>query len=131
MLLLPNTVPFTSQVLLEVGKFMPGMVEGIVGAGKGDLRTIEVIFPTRPTGPGAALSGKTALFELEVIDVKVKTLPEWGANLAASIRDGMTLDDLNNEVCFYVFLRFLLDFVVFSSGCAVVLIFIYYIQSLS
>ncbi|KAJ1430471.1 trigger factor/SurA domain-containing protein [Ochromonadaceae sp. CCMP2298] len=86
------------EVLLEVGKFMPGMVEGIVGAGKGDVRTIEVTFPTRPTGPGAALSGKTALFELEINDVKVKTLPEWGENLAASIRDGMTLEDLNNEV---------------------------------
>ena len=49
---------------METGKFMPGMVEGLVGALAGETREIPVTFPIRPTGPGAAFSGKEAIFEV-------------------------------------------------------------------
>jgi len=86
------------EVLLTPGKFMPGMVESLVGSSVGETKRIEVTFPVRPTGAGAALSGKQAIFDIEVLDVKSRTLPEWNEQLAASIRDGMTLDQLNDEV---------------------------------
>ena len=37
---------------------MEGMVDGLVGATKGEVRQIAVTFPVRPSGPGAKLSGK-------------------------------------------------------------------------
>lgn len=86
------------EVLLEEGKFMPGMVESLVGGQTGEKKLINITFPKRPSGPGAALSGKEALFEVEIVDVKTKTLPEWNAELANTIREGMTLDDLNAQV---------------------------------
>jgi len=86
------------EMILEPGKFMPGMVESLEGASIGAVKTIDVTFPTRPSGPGAALSGKQAVFDVEVLDVKTKTLPAWDEELAASVRDGMTLEQLNNEV---------------------------------
>ena len=57
-----------------------------------------MIFPVRPSGPGAALSGKQAVFEVDVLSVKTRTLPEWDKKLAASVKDGFTLEDLNAEV---------------------------------
>jgi len=86
------------EIFLEKGKFMDGMIEGLEGAQTGQTRKINVKFPVRPSGPGAALSGKEALFEVEVISVKTRELPEWNSELAARVREGMTLDDLNNEV---------------------------------
>ncbi len=86
------------DVVLEKGKFMEGFVEGLTGALVGDKRNINVKFPTRPSGPGAALSGKEAVFDVDVIAVKTKTLPEWNEELAARVRDGLTLADMDKEV---------------------------------
>ena len=86
------------EIVLEKGKFMEGLIEGLVGAKAGEKRTTTVKFPVRPSGPGAALSGKEAIFEIEVGVVNTKTLPVWDENLAARIRDGMTLAELEEEV---------------------------------
>lgn len=86
------------EITLETGKLMPGMVESLVGSKAGEDRNIDITFPARPSGPGAALSGKEAVFEVKVLEVKTKALPEWNAELASSIREGMTLDELNAEV---------------------------------
>jgi FKBP-type peptidyl-prolyl cis-trans isomerase (trigger factor) len=43
------------------------MIDGLVGALNGDTKLITVRFPVRPSGPGAALSGKEALFEVDVL----------------------------------------------------------------
>ena len=53
-----------NQVPLEKGKFMEGFAEGLIGTQAGDSRAIPVKFPTRPSGPGAALSGKEAVFDV-------------------------------------------------------------------
>jgi hypothetical protein len=52
------------QVLLEHGKFMPGLVEALVGTAIGDTRTVDVTFPQRTAGPGAALAGTRVLIFL-------------------------------------------------------------------
>ena len=51
-------------VPLEPGKFMPGLVEGLLGASKGETRDISVTFPPRSSAP--QLAGKSAIFEVEV-----------------------------------------------------------------
>ena len=51
-------------MVLEKGKFMEGFAEALVGAKAGDYRAVEVKFPVRPSGPGAALSGKEAIFDV-------------------------------------------------------------------
>lgn len=96
---LPSVASGTSvDITLESGKFMPGLVEGLVGAKAGDTRTIRVQFPVRPTGAGAALSGKKAMFDVVVSEVKTQMLPEWNEALAERIRPGLTLKDLEKEV---------------------------------
>ena len=46
------------ELLLEKGKFMEGLVEGIVGSKAGENRLLTIKFPNRPGGMGAQLSGK-------------------------------------------------------------------------
>ena len=86
------------EVMLEAGKFMAGFVEGLTGSKKGDKKVINVTFPPRPSGPGAVLSNKQAVFDVEVLSVKTKTLPEWNEELAARVREGLTLADMDKEV---------------------------------
>ncbi len=86
------------EILLEQGKFMDGMTEGLIGSVAGERKNIEVTFPVRPSGPGAALSGKQAVFEVDILSVKTRSLPKWDENLATSVKEGFTLEDLNAEV---------------------------------
>jgi len=86
------------DIPLEDGKFMDGMIDGLVGVQSGDQRDVEITFPRRDQGPGAALSGKKAIFEVDVIEVLTKEIPEWNEALALRIRDNMTLDELEEEV---------------------------------
>ena len=69
-------------VPLEPGKFMPGLVEGLLGATKGDSRDIKVTFPPRSSAP--QLAGKTAIFEVEVLNVQQRHLPEARRGAARS-----------------------------------------------
>lgn len=77
---------------------MEGFAEALVGCAAGDTTTVSVTFPVRPSGPGAALSGKQALFEVTVLNVKTKTLPKWDEDLAKRIRPDLTLELLEAEV---------------------------------
>jgi trigger factor len=96
---LPNIASGDSvEIFLEKGRFMDGMIEGLVGAIAGETKRVFVKFPIRPSGPGAALSGKEAVFEVKVNEIKTRTLPEWNEDLAARVRDGMTLSELEEEV---------------------------------
>lgn len=45
------------EIVLEKGKFMEGLIEGLVGAKGGEVKQVSVKFPVRPSGAGAALSG--------------------------------------------------------------------------
>lgn len=40
---------------------------------------------------GAALSGKAALFEVDILEVKTKSLPNWDSELAERVRPGIIL----------------------------------------
>lgn len=77
---------------------MEGMVEQLIGTKVNEKKEVKVVFPNRMKGPGAALSGKEAIFEIEVLKVSKKTLPDWNEQLANSIRPGMSLSELESEV---------------------------------
>lgn len=86
------------EIELQQGKFMDGLIEGLVDCQINDVKDIKVTFPVRPKGPGSALSGKSAIFEVSVINIKTKTLPTWDAELAGRVKDGMTLAELDEQV---------------------------------
>lgn len=50
---------------------MPGLAEGLEGAKAGDKREIRVTFPDRMGAQGGDLEGQKAIFEVEVVSVKV------------------------------------------------------------
>jgi len=86
------------EIIMEKGKFMEGMVEGLVGVKAGETKSVTIRFPIRDKGPGAALSGKEAIFDISVSAVSVKSLPTWDQTLAGRVREGMTLAELEAEV---------------------------------
>ncbi|HEX7862009.1 MAG TPA: trigger factor [Verrucomicrobiae bacterium] len=78
--------------------FIPGFTEQLVGVNKGDKRTVTVQFPedfvTRE------LVGKQGVFEVEVVQVKEKAMPElndefakqWGAESLEKLKEGVRSD---------------------------------------
>lgn len=83
--------------------FIPGFAEQLYGAKAGDKRTVNVDFPADFVTP--QLSGKKGVYEVEVVEVKEKILPELNDELAKSygaenldkLREGVR-QDLQNEV---------------------------------
>ena len=65
----------SDQVIeLGSGRFIPGFEEGLVGATKGDERSLNVTFPEDYAAEH--LAGKDAVFAVEVTDVRARKLPE-------------------------------------------------------
>jgi trigger factor len=90
---------------IDVGSntFIPGFAEQLLGAKAGDKRTVSVDFPadfvTRE------LAGKKGVYEVEVVEVKEKTLPPldeafakgYGAESLEKLKEGVRRD-LENEL---------------------------------
>ena len=85
--------------------FIPGFGEQLVGAKAGDKRTVNVDFPADFVT--AQLQGKKGVYEVEVVEVKEKIMPElndefaksYGAESLDKLREGVR-DDLQNELKF-------------------------------
>jgi trigger factor len=104
--LAPNARGLASQknfwIEVKPGSFIPGFAEQLLGAKAGDKRTVTVDFPTEFVAPEVA--GKKGTYEVEVVEVKEKVLPElneafakeWGAENLEQLRDGVRRD-LQNE----------------------------------
>lgn len=79
-------------------EFLPGFAEQLVGASAGEKRTITVDFPANFVEP--ELAGRRATFEVEVVQVKERKLPElddafaqsYGAPNLAQLREGVRAD---------------------------------------
>ena len=88
---------------IKPGHFVPGFTEQLVGANKGEKRTVTVTFPEDFVAP--QLSGKQGVYEVEIVQVKEKALPEltdefakqWGAESMDKLREGVR-KDLENEI---------------------------------
>jgi len=83
-------------VPLEPGKFMPGLMEGLVGARAGETKEISVIFPPRSSVP--QLAGKGAIFEVDVLNVQHRLMPEPGDAFANRVKDGMDWAELDGKL---------------------------------
>jgi trigger factor len=82
-------------VELGAGNLLPGFEEGLLGAGAGEQRTLEVTFPA--DYPNRELAGHDAVFDATVKDVKEKQLPEVDEDFAQDAGfDG--LEQLRDDV---------------------------------
>jgi len=85
------------------GKFIPGFAEQLIGAGAGDKRTVNVDFPADFVTK--ELQGKKGVYEVELVEVKGKSLPtlddelakKFGAENLEALKVGVRAD-LENEL---------------------------------
>mmetsp|Transcript_35278 Transcript_35278/g.81704 ORF Transcript_35278/g.81704 Transcript_35278/m.81704 type:complete len:566 (-) Transcript_35278:331-2028(-) len=84
------------EVILGEGRYMEGLVEGLVGAKVGEERTVGVNFPERLKDK--TLAGKRAIFDVKVLQANTRTLPTLDDAFAGEVRPGMTLADLTAEL---------------------------------
>jgi trigger factor len=75
---------------------IPGLGKQISGVSKGDKRTVPVVFPAN-FQPVPALSGKTAEYALEILEVRERILPELDAAFFKAHRVD-DLEGLRNQV---------------------------------
>jgi trigger factor len=69
-------------VRVAEGSFIPGFTEQLIGAQEGEKRTVNVQFPADFVAP--QLAGKPGVYEVEVVKVKEKLLPEANDEFAKS-----------------------------------------------
>jgi len=105
----PTAKGLTAQknfwVELGAQTFIPGFGEQLQGAKATDKRTVTVDFPADFVTP--QLAGKRGQYEVEVVEVKEKSLPvlddalakSYGAESLAQLREGVR-KDLENEMKF-------------------------------
>jgi trigger factor len=90
---------------IDKQSFIPGFADQLVGAKAGEKRTVNVDFPADFVTP--QLQGKKGVYEVEVVEVKEKVLPElneefaksYGAESIEKLREGVRTD-LSNELKF-------------------------------
>jgi trigger factor len=92
-------------VELQPQSFIPGFGDQLLGARAADKRTVSVDFPADFVTP--QLAGKKGVYEVEVVEVKEKSLPalddafakSYGAENMDKLREGVRRD-LENELTF-------------------------------
>lgn len=89
-------------VEVKTDSFIPGFAVQLIGAKAGEKRTVNVDFPAQFVT--AELAGKKGIYEVELVEVKEKKLPElndafargYGAESLEKLREGVR-QDLQNE----------------------------------
>jgi len=84
------------EVILGEGRYMEGLVEGLLGATVGETVQVTVTFPERLKDK--TLAGKTAIFDVTVESASSRSLPELDDAFAAQVREGLTIESLNAEL---------------------------------
>lgn len=84
------------EVVLGEGRYMTGLVEGLVGAKVSDTNEVTVTFPDALRDK--ALAGKTAIFDVTVLEAQKRTLPEVTDEFANKVRAGLTAEALKDEL---------------------------------
>ena len=87
----------------DQNSFIPGFADQLSGAKAGDKKTVTVDFPADFVTP--QLQGKQGIYEVEVVEIKEKVLPElnevfaksYGAESLEKLREGVRTD-LANEL---------------------------------
>jgi trigger factor len=92
---------------VQKDSFIPGFTEQLIGGKAGEKRTVTVDFPAQFVAP--QLSGKQGVYEVEIVQVKEKVLPEANDEFArsydapdlAKLRAGVVADlesELNQKI---------------------------------
>jgi len=84
------------EVILGEGRYMAGLVEGLVGAKVAETREITVTFPDKLRDK--TLAGKTAIFDVTVMEAQKRTIPEITDEFAEKVRAGLTAESLKEEL---------------------------------
>ncbi len=84
------------EMELQEGRFIEGLIEGIVGMNPGDTKEIEVRFPDDYARE--ELAGKPAAFTVTLKDLKQKELPELNDDFAQEVSEFETLAELCESV---------------------------------
>lgn len=84
------------DLTLGSGMFIPGFEEQIVGHAVGDKFDVNVTFPEEYHAPD--LSGKAAVFAVELKGISVKELPELDDAFAEDVSDFSTLEEYKADI---------------------------------
>jgi len=84
------------EVILGQGRYMEGLVEGLLGASVGETVQVTVTFPERLRDK--TLAGKKAIFDVTVASVSKRVLPEVTDEWANKVRAGLTKESLIAEL---------------------------------
>jgi trigger factor len=86
------------SVLCHIGaeETMAPFNENLRGANAGDHKTFDVEYPA--DYPDPKLAGKTYHYDVDVLGVKTKTLPELNDEFAKDVSDAATLDELKAKI---------------------------------
>ena len=84
------------RVDLEQGKFIEGMVEGIVGMKPEETKELPLIFPD--DYPREDLAGKPVTFTITVKELKAKELPELDDDFADEVSEYETIAELRESL---------------------------------
>lgn len=84
------------EVVLGEGRYMEGLVEGLLGAKVSDTKEVTVTFPDALRDK--TLAGKTAIFDVTVLEAQARTLPEVTDDFANKVRAGLTAETLKDEL---------------------------------
>jgi trigger factor len=86
------------SVLCHVGaeETMEPFNENLRGANVGDHKKFDVDYPA--DYPDAKLAGKTFHYDVDVLGIKTKKLPELNDDFAKDVSDAASLDELKNKV---------------------------------
>jgi trigger factor len=94
---LPNAASGDNvEVVLGQGRYMEGLVEGLIGAKVGDTTTVTVSFPVNLKDK--TLAGKKAVFDVTVLEASTRSLPEVNDEFAAKVRAGLTAESMMEEL---------------------------------
>lgn len=84
------------DVILGDGRYMEGLVEGLVGAKVGETVEVKVTFPYNLRDK--TLAGKLAVFDVTVLEASKRTVPELTDEFAAQVKAGLTAESLQAEL---------------------------------
>lgn len=84
------------EINMAEGKFMPGFVEGLLGAKVGETRDVNVDFPE--ANPRKELAGVRAVFEVTVNAIQDVVLPELNDDFAKQVSEDSTLEEFRETI---------------------------------
>jgi len=94
---LPNAASGDNvEIVLGTGRYMVGLVEGLVGAKVGESRVVTVEFPMILRDK--SLAGRKAIFDVDILEASHRSLPDVTDEFANMVRPGLTAETLALEL---------------------------------